>query len=153
MSQRDATAFIETYFKKYPSVGRYIIETKQFAAEHGYLTTLYGRRRDFSILKTLPQGPQRLAIEREAINSPIQGSAADIMKQAMINLNLALRTRGLKTRILLQVHDELVLEAPEGEVDQAAQLTREVMSTAFTLNVPLIVDVEAGLNWLDMEAV
>jgi DNA polymerase-1 len=75
------------------------------------------------------------------------------MKQAMINLNLALRTRGLKTRILLQVHDELVLEAPEGEVDQAVRLTREVMSTAFALNVPLVVDVEAGLNWLDMEAV
>jgi DNA polymerase-1 len=153
MSQRDATAFIETYFEKYPSVGRYITETKQFAAEHGYLATLYGRKRDFSILKTLPQGPQRLAVEREAINSPIQGSAADIMKQAMINLHLALRARGLKTRILLQVHDELVLEAPEAEVDQAARLTREVMSTAFALNVPLVVDVEAGLNWLDMEAV
>lgn len=75
------------------------------------------------------------------------------MKQAMINLHLALRAWGLKTRILLQVHDELVLEAPETEVDQAARLTREVMSTAFALNVPLVVDVEVGKNWLDMEAV
>lgn len=150
MSKEEAAAFIEAYFEKYPGVKHYIEETKRLAAAQGYVTTLRGRRRDFSNLANLPEGPQRSAAEREAINSPIQGSAADIMKQAMIDLHTAIRERKLRSRILLQVHDELVLEAPEDEVLEAAELTRKVMREAYPLKVPLKVDVETGANWLDM---
>jgi len=98
-------------------------------------------------------GPPRGRAEREAINMPIQGTAADIMKQAMINLHAELKKRQLKTQLLLQVHDELVLEAPEAEVDEAVKLTRQLMSGAYKLRIPLKVEVEFGQNWLDMEKV
>ncbi len=150
MSREEAGDFIKTYFEKYPGVKQYIDNTKLMAAEQGYVATLYGRRRDFSHLANL-RGPQRARAEREAINMPIQGTAADIMKQAMITLHTELNSRNLKTRMLLQVHDELVLEAPETEVQEAVSLTREVMSGAYQLKVPLKVDVEIGQNWLEME--
>lgn len=149
MSRDEAREFIDTYFSKYPGVKTYIDETKRMAAEQGYVATLYGRRRDFSHLSTLT-GPQRGRAEREAINMPIQGTAADIMKQAMITLHAELKKRRLKTRMLLQVHDELVLESPESEVDEAATLTRQIMAGAYKLRVPLKVDVEVGQNWLEM---
>lgn len=149
MSQEEARAFIDTYFDNYPGVKRYIEETKQRAAKQGYVETLLGRRRDFSILASL-SGPQRSRVEREAINMPIQGTAADIMKRAMIDLHRALREGGFRARMLLQVHDELVLEAPQAEVREVVALVRRVMSGAFQLKVPLKVDVEVGDNWLDM---
>jgi DNA polymerase-1 len=96
---------------------------------------------------------QRGAVERAAINAPIQGTAADIMKIAMIRLHERLRTGGFQARMLLQVHDELVLEAPAEEVAAVAELTRDVMQSAYTLAVPLKVDVEAGPNWRDLETV
>jgi DNA polymerase-1 len=150
MSRDEARDFINTYFEKYPGIERYIDETKKSAAKQGYVATLLGRRRDFSHLAKMT-GPQRAAAEREAINMPIQGTAADIMKQAMINLHAKLREQKRQSRILLQVHDELVLEAPEVEVDEIARLTREVMSQAFELQVSLKVDVEVGQNWLEMK--
>jgi DNA polymerase-1 len=150
MNREDAREFIDRYFQKYPSIKAYIEDTKKMASEQGYLTTLLGRRRDFSNLKNL-KGPQRASVEREAINMPIQGTAADIMKQAMIDLHAALQAQKLKTRILLQVHDELLLEAPEDEVQEVGHLTREVMCQAFTLKAPLKVEVEVGQNWLEME--
>jgi DNA polymerase-1 len=150
MSRDEARQFIETYFEKYPGVQKYIDDTKQMAAKQGYVATLYGRRRDFSHLAGL-SGAQRARAEREAINMPIQGTAADIMKQAMINLHAELKKRKLKTRMLLQVHDELVLEAPEAEIQEAVKLTREVMAGAFELRAKLKVDVEVGQNWLEME--
>jgi DNA polymerase-1 len=149
MSRDEAISFIDTYFEKYPGVKQYIDDTKALAAEQGYVTTLAGRRRDFSHLAGL-SGPQRARAEREAINMPIQGTAADILKQAMINLHTELKKRSLKTQMLLQVHDELVLEAPEAEVDEAVKLTREVMSSAFELRASLKVDGEVGQNWLEM---
>jgi len=152
MSRDEAREFIDTYFERYPGVKRYIEDTKKMAAEQGYVTTLYGRRRDFSHLADLT-GPPRGRAEREAINMPIQGTAADIMKQAMINLHAELKKRQLKTQLLLQVHDELVLEAPEAEVDEAVKLTRQLMSGAYKLRIPLKVEVEFGQNWLDMEKV
>jgi DNA polymerase-1 len=152
MSREKAQDFIETYFEKYPGVKTYIEATQKLAAEQGYVTTLLGRRRDFSQLAGL-SGAQRARAEREAINMPIQGTAADIMKQAMIDLHTALRAQHMQTRILLQVHDELVLEAPDAELEAAVQLTRRVMSGAATLRVPLKVDVETGNNWLDMNEV
>ena len=150
MPLEEARQFIATYFEKYPGVKSYISKTEKQAAEQGYVSTLLGRRRDFSQLAGLT-GPQRARAEREAINMPIQGTAADIIKQAMINLHRALRERQMQTRILLQVHDELVVEAPESEVADAVKLTRQIMSTAYELQVPLKVDVEVGPNWLDMQ--
>jgi DNA polymerase-1 len=150
MSREEARDFIETYFEKYPGVKTYIEDTKELAAEQGYVSTLYGRRRDFSHLASLG-GPQRARAEREAINMPIQGSAADIMKQAMIDLHAALPAHNLQTRLLLQVHDELVLEVPPAELDQAVDLTQQVMTAAYELRAPLKVDVEVGQNWLEME--
>ena len=150
MPLEDARQFIATYFEKYPGVKSYISETEKQAAEQGYVSTLLGRRRDFSQLAGLT-GPQRARAEREAINMPIQGTAADIIKQAMINLHHTLKARQMQTRILLQVHDELVLEAPDSEVADAIELTRQIMSTAYKLQVPLKVDVEVGPNWLDMQ--
>jgi len=152
MSREEAQAFIDTYFEKYPGIKTYISDTKKQAAEQGYVQTMWGRRRDFSNLAEL-KGPQRGAAEREAINMPIQGSAADILKQAMITLHARLREKNLRSQILLQVHDELVLEAPDEEVTEVANLTRAVMSSACELSVPLKVDVEVGHNWLEMEPV
>ena len=152
MSQADARQFIETYFGKYPGIKKYIDDTKRMATQQGYVATLLGRRRDFSNLAAL-SGPQRGAAEREAINMPIQGTAADIMKQAMIDLHRALREGNFKSRMLLQVHDELVLEAPEAEVAEVAALTRQVMAQAYPLKVALKVDVDVGDNWLEMEKV
>ncbi|MCL4299936.1 MAG: DNA polymerase I [Anaerolineae bacterium] len=152
ISQAEARDFINTYFEKYPGLKRYIDETKQAALQQGYLTTLSGRRRDFSNLASAT-GAQRSALEREAINMPIQGTAADIMKIAMIRLHRVLIERKLRSRMLLQVHDELVLEAPEDELAEVVKVTHEVMCQAFTLKVPLEVEVEVGDNWLDMEPI
>ncbi len=150
MSQQEAAQFIETYFEKYPGVREYIERTKRQAAEQGYVETLLGRRRYFPNLAKM-RGPERSRAEREAINMPIQGTAADIIKIAMIRLHRALREQGLRARMLLQVHDELVLEAPDDEVETVVPLVREVMGNAFQLSVPLKVDVEVGQNWLEME--
>lgn len=152
ISQEEARDFINTYFEKYPGIKRYIEETKEMALTQGYVATLRGRRRDFSAMAGMT-GPQRGAAEREAINMPIQGTAADIMKQAMIDLHRALQEQNLASRMLLQVHDELVLEAPEDELDRVVALTRDKMCHAETLKAPLEVEVEAGQNWLEMEKV
>jgi DNA polymerase-1 len=149
MSQADAGRFIQAYFEKYPGVQRYIEETKRQAAEQGYVQTLLGRRRYFPGLARL-RGPERARAEREAINMPIQGTAADIIKIAMIRLHAALQERSLRARMLLQVHDELVLEVPEEEVSPVVPLVREIMGGAMSLSVPLKVDVEIGNNWLEM---
>ena len=150
MTQEEARAFINTYFEKYPGVKRYIEETKKTAAEQGYVETLLGRRRYFPGLREL-KGPERSRAEREAINMPIQGTAADIMKLAMIQLHQMLRKHNLQTRMLLQVHDELVLEAPDDELEQVIPLIRQVMVQAYQLSVTLKVNVEIGQNWLELE--
>jgi DNA polymerase-1 len=149
MSREEATQFIKTYFEKYPGVREYIDRTKGQAAKQGYVETLLGRRRYFPNLAKM-RGPERGRAEREAINMPIQGTAADIIKIAMIRLHQALRERRLRSRMLLQVHDELVLEAPDDEVDMVTLLVREVMGDAYELAAPLKVDVEVGQNWLEM---
>jgi len=150
MSQAEAAQFIKTYFEKYPGVLRYIERTKRQAAEQGYVETLLGRRRYFPGLAKM-RGPERSRAEREAINMPIQGTAADIIKIAMNRLHRALAEHRLQACAVLQVHDELVVEAPEPEVKTLVPLLREVMSSAFELAVPLKVDVEVGHNWLEME--
>jgi len=149
MERSYAQSLINTLFERYPGLKAYIDSTLELGRRDGYVYTLYGRRRPVPDLRA--GGPRRAAAEREAINAPIQGTAADIMKLAMVNMHRALKERDMRTRMLLQVHDELILEAPEDEVDAACELVREVMEHAAELEVPLGVDVETGLNWEEMK--
>ncbi len=151
MDQSEAAQFIEAYFRTYPKVKEYLDRARRQAAERGYVETLLGRRRYFPELqrRRVPHNV-RMAAERAAINAPIQGTAADIIKIAMIRLHEALRARRMRSRMILQVHDELVLECPEEEVAEASALVREKMEGAFHLDAPLKVDVEAGPNWYDL---
>jgi DNA polymerase-1 len=154
LSNSDAQKFIDAYFARFSHVRQYIEETKRKAATIGYVETIMGRRRYFPILQSKERDPRtqmaRRAAERECINMPVQGSAADIMKVAMLKVksqisNLKSSTSSVK--MMLQVHDELVFEVPEREVNKVAKLVREAMEGAASLSVPLKVDVKAGKNW------
>lgn len=151
MDPAEAQVFLDQYFATYPQVRQYIDETIQEARTDGYVKTLLGRKRFFPELKRRLPFNQRQALERQAINAPIQGTAADIIKIAMIDLHHRLRDADLQAKMLLQVHDELVLEVPDKEQDTVAHLVREVMESAYSLDVPLQVDIEVGANWYDME--
>ncbi len=150
----EAEAFITSYFHQFPGVRQYLDASLQRAREQGYVETLLGRRRYFPILHE--KGPvqasfqARQRAEREAINMPIQGTAADIIKIAMINLAQALDDGGYQARMILQVHDELVLEVPEDEIDAVARLTVDVMEGAWTLDAALVADARTGKNWAEM---
>jgi DNA polymerase-1 len=154
LTREQARQFLDQYFQTYPRIRAFLDRILEEAREKGYVQTLLGRKRFFPELKSgrLPPS-QRAAVERAAINAPIQGTAADIMKIAMIRLYEQLKDGGYRTRLLLQVHDELVLETPPEEVENAVRLVRETMSTAYHLVVPLKVDVEVGPNWRDMTKV
>jgi DNA polymerase-1 len=156
----EAEDFIKNYFARFPGLKKYLDETKRMAMERGYVETLLGRRRYFPGLSAGGQGAgtreaaiARARAEREAINAPIQGTAADIVKKAMLELPPALTAAGLSAKLLLQVHDELLLECPVNEAAATARVAREVMEAAYTLSVPLGVEVRAGPNWEDMEGV
>jgi DNA polymerase-1 len=151
MRPDEAQRYLDQYFATYPRVQGYISDTVQKANDDGYVETLLGRKRYFPELKNarLPYN-QRQAVERAAINAPIQGTAADIIKIAMIRLHARLQAEGFAARMLLQVHDELVLELPESERDDVVALVREVMESAYDLDVPLKVDAEIGPNWYEM---
>jgi DNA polymerase I len=157
LSRGEADQFMQRYFAMYPGVKRYIEETKQLARDQGFVETLLGRRRFFPVLRTQATGQQanaiRQAAERAAINHPIQGTAADIIKIAMSRLFRALNEGGYRSRLTLQVHDELVLEVPEAELPPVSRLVRETMEGAYDLKARLKVDVEAGPNWYEMEPV
>ena len=150
----EAENFIKAYFERLPGLKLYIDNTKRFAAERGYVESLLGRRRYFPGL-TQAGGTRESAIararaEREAINAPIQATAADIIKLAMLRLPQAFGDAGLTAKMLLQVHDELVVECPTAEVPRVAAIMRKVMENAFTLDIPLGVEVRAGKNWEEM---
>jgi DNA polymerase-1 len=149
----EAQAFIDTYFNRLPGVRRYLDETLKFVHEHGYVETLLGRRGDFKILKSSLNQQTRQGWERAAINMPIQGTAADIIKKAMIELHHELRRRKLRAKMVLQVHDELVLEAPENAIPETRDLVEQVMEGAYPLDAPLRANAEVGENWCDMEPV
>jgi DNA polymerase-1 len=150
----DAEHFITTYFERFPGVKRYMDETEQLAIEKGYVQTLMGRRRYFPTLKERGmKGNQARAELRAAINMPIQGTAADILKVAMIHLHRELANSPLQARMILQVHDELVLEVPKAELDETIILVTDIMQSAFELKVPLIANAEYGENWRDMQDV
>ena len=149
MRREDAHVFIDAYFRNFPAVTAYLESVRNHAREYGWVETFIGRRRYIADIRAANR-QLRFAAERMAVNMPIQGGAADIMKQAMILVDEALRERGLRSRILLQVHDELLLEAPAEEVDELVVLLRERMGAAEALKVPLDVDVKVGDNWGDM---
>jgi DNA polymerase-1 len=143
--------FMEAYFRQFPGVKSYLDEMRHRATEQGYVETLLGRRRYFPGLKNQRNYNIRNREEREAINAPIQGTAADIMKIAMINVHAALRQAKLSARMLLQVHDELVLECPAAEINETAALVGQVMEDAYSLKIPLKTDARKGRNWGDMQ--
>jgi DNA polymerase-1 len=150
MPREEAERFIDEYFKRYGQVRRYVLETKAFCIEQGYVETLMGRRRYIPDM-TSRVNAVRNAAERMAINMPIQGTAADIMKIAMSRVHRALHDSDLHARVLLQVHDELVAEVPRLEVERMARLLCDEMSAAYELDVPLVVDVRSGPNWEEMQ--
>jgi DNA polymerase-1 len=149
----DAQEFITRYFDRFPMVKKYMNRMEEEAITHGYVETLMKRRRYFPELASAGYGSanQRQAAQRMAINTPIQGSAADIIKLAMIRLYEMLNKSSLRGKMLLQVHDEIVLEVPEDELQDTQVMIRKAMENAFDLAVPLKVDIEVGSNWLEME--
>jgi DNA polymerase-1 len=154
MSRQEARQFLDQYFVTYPRIRAYIGDTLAFVNRTGYVETLLGRKRFFpELLNTRLPYNQRQAVERAAINAPIQGTAADIMKIAMARLHQQLGAAGLAARMLLQVHDELVLEVPVNEVMAVKTLVCEVMESAYQLSVPLKVDVEAGPDWYNQDPI
>jgi DNA polymerase I len=150
LSREEAAKFINAYFEKYPGVTRYLEATRQQAREKGYVQTLLGRQRSIPEINS-PNRQVRQAAERMAINMPVQGTSADIIKVAMINLYREMKKRGLKSKMLLQVHDELVFEVPESELAEMKDLVPHLMSTAITLSIPVKVDNKVGRNWGEMK--
>ncbi len=146
----EAEDFVEAYFKQFPGVKNYLDNMRQLAAKQGYVETLLGRRRYFPGLKSGGNPATRAREEREAINAPIQGTAADIMKIAMLHVANALKENELSGRMLLQVHDELVLECPQKELKKTAEVVRSMMENAYNLVIPLKTEARHGFDWGDL---
>ena len=144
----EARAFIAAYFERFQGIRRYLDSMIAFAREHGYVQTIFGRRRYIPELRDRNFNVRAFG-ERTAANSPIQGSAADLIKIAMIRIDSALRAGNVQTKMLLQVHDELVFESPTDEIETVSELVRREMEQAAVLSVPLVVDIGVGDNWLD----
>ncbi len=145
--------FVAAYFKQFPGVKKYLDGIRKEAARNGYVETMLGRRRYFPNLKSGLNHAMKSREEREAINAPIQGTAADIMKIAMIKIPPALAKAGLQGKMLLQVHDELVMECPRPELSTVAGVVREVMEKAYPLDIPLTTEARWGMNWEDLKPV
>jgi len=146
IGRNQAQEYIDLYFARYPGVKTYMDNTRSLAAESGYVETLYGRRLYLPEIKS-SNGMRRQAAERTAINAPMQGTAADIIKQAMIDVDRWLTDTGFQARVMMQVHDELVLDVPETELDSVVEGLKKRMEGAADLDVPLVVDVGIGNNW------
>jgi DNA polymerase I len=149
ITQAEAVIFIDAYFNEYASVEAFMNRTLEGAARDGYVETILGRRRMINGVKNTT-GRNLNTAERTAVNAVIQGSAADLIKRAMIEVNRRIKAEGLKARLLLQIHDELVFEAPDAEIPALAGLVRQAMVEAIPFDVPLQVDVAVGPNWLDV---
>ena len=146
VSRNLAAEYMAMYFEKYPDVKKYMESTKEFASQNGYVETLFGRRlylRDINATNAM----RRQASERAAINAPVQGTAADIMKIAMINMHKAIKTHKSEAKLILQVHDELILDTPKDEIDKIVSLVTDSMMGAANLDVPLEIDIGIGDNW------
>ncbi len=146
--RKEAKHIIDQYFEKYPGVKSYMEKTIEFAREHGFVETIKGRRRylrDINSSNAIVRG----YAERNAINAPIQGSSADMIKIAMINIYKAITEKNLKTKMILQVHDELIFDTFKEELEIIQPLVRDLMVKAIPMNVPVVVDMNTGNNWLE----
>ena len=148
ITRKEAAQYIENYFDTYPGVKQFLDGQVAYAKKNGYVVTLFGRRRPVPELKS-SNFMQRSFGERVAMNAPIQGTAADVIKIAMIGVAQELKEKGLKSKLILQVHDELLIEAYEEELEQVQQILKEQMEQAADLRVPLIVDMHTGKNWYE----
>nr|WP_297178988.1 DNA polymerase I [uncultured Agathobaculum sp.] len=148
VTRKEAGEFIRAYLETYPGVAKYMDDIKAGAKEKGYVTTLFGRRRALPELQSRNYNIRSFG-ERVAMNTPIQGTAADIIKIAMVRVRDRLLREGLESRLILQVHDELILEAPKSEQETAMQLLREEMEAAFQMDAPLVAEAKAGHSWYD----
>ena len=149
----EAENFVREYFRQFPGVKKWLDNTRLEATRQGYVETLLGRRRYFPALAAGTNYTIRQREEREAINAPVQGTAADIIKLAMLKLPNALKEAGLKTKMILQVHDELIFEVPLEEIDQATRLVKSLMESAFPLSVPLVTEAKIGNNWGELSVI
>lgn len=148
----EAETFVKTYFQQFPGVKRYLDGIRKQAAQQGYVETLLGRRRYFPVLQTNANRQVKNRAEREAINAPVQGTAADIIKIAMLRIPPALEKAGLRAKMLLQVHDELVFDCPKKELKETARLVQDLMENAFPLSIPLSTEARYGVNWGETES-
>jgi DNA polymerase-1 len=150
IDQREAKKFIDAYFEKYAGVRRYIDRTLEETRKEQSVKTLFGRTRPIPDINSKNANMRGFA-ERTAVNTPLQGTAADLIKLAMIQIDEELRSRKLKSRMLLQVHDDLLFEVPENEIELMRGLVREKMESVHKLNVPLLVELGVGPNWRDVK--
>jgi DNA polymerase-1 len=141
-----AKTYMERYFMRYPGVAKYMESTRALAKQQGYVETVFGRRLWLPEINS-PNGPRRGGAERAAINAPMQGTAADLIKLAMIAVSKWIRTERLRTHLVMQVHDELVFEVPDDEVDIVRARVPELMASVAALKVPLLAEVGVGANW------
>ena len=140
----------DAYFARFPRVREWIHNNLEFGREHGYVETILGRRRYFPDLRTR-NFALKAAAEREATNAPMQGSAADLMKLAMVRVERALATAGLNAPMLLQIHDELIFESDADKTDAVGAVVKRELESALELSVPVVVDLKAGRTWYDVE--
>ncbi|UCG54046.1 MAG: DNA polymerase I [Dehalococcoidia bacterium] len=150
LSREEADQFIDSYFEKYPKVKEYLESTKRMARELGYVQTILGRRRTIPEINSSNRN-LREAAERMAINMPVQGTSADIIKVAMVKLDDEMRKRRLESKLLLQVHDELIFEIPHNELEEMKKIVPHIVATSLEISLPLKVDVKTGNNWEQME--
>ena len=148
ITRKEAEIYIENYFSRYPNVKKYLDRTIEKAKEDGFVSTIFGRRRSMPELSSSNFNTRSFG-ERVAMNMPIQGTAADIIKIAMVKVSRALKERNLKSRLILQVHDELLIEAYEPEKDEVSRILKENMENAVELNVPMVADVKCAKNWYE----
>ena len=150
IEQREAKKFIGAYFEKYQGVRKFIDQVLEETRREQRVKTLFGRVRPIPDINSRNANMRGFA-ERTAVNTPLQGTAADLIKLAMIRIDEELRARQLKSRMLLQVHDELLFEVPEAELDTMRSLVRDRMENVYALKVPLLAEACSGLNWRDVE--
>jgi DNA polymerase-1 len=148
--RQEAAAFIQRYFETYPGMERYVSETIQKVRDLGYAETLFGRRRYIPEINSTNRNV-RQAAERAAINMPVQGTAADIIKVAMNRLDDEMQRRGMRSLMILQIHDELMFECPGGELEDMRRLCLDIMPQSLEMRVPLKVDTKTGRNWGEMQ--
>ena len=147
LSRKEAKEVIEDYYDTYKGIKKFMEETPKIAKEQGFVKTILGRRRYIPSINDRNYNVRSRA-EREAINMPIQGFASDIVKIAMLKVDAALKSENLETKMIMQVHDELLFESPEREVEKAIDIIKREMESAIELDVPLIVEIAAGKNWM-----